>query len=121
MCTQCGREGKREGGKKEDADINMQANCTYTAHVSYTCTMHSQTQLTAVLEAERTCVRFEGGMLRGRAERTCSHLQQPATYYPKEGMNKRGGGGGGKWEKERLWTAGTFMPGPETFMCECIK
>ena len=47
--------------------------------------MHSE--LTAVLEAERTYVCFEGGMVRGRDERTCSHIHQHATYYPKEGMH----------------------------------
>ena len=55
--------------------------------------MHSE--LTEVLAAH-----FEGGMVRGRDERTCSHIHQHATYYPKEGMHAGiTRGGGGEWEK----------------------
>ena len=60
------------------------------------------TELTAVLEAERMYVRFEGGLARGRDERTCSHIHQHATYYPKEGMHAgRTRGGGGESEKDQ--------------------
>ena len=63
--------------------------------------MHSE--LTAVLEAERTYVCFEGGMVRGRDERTCSHINMQHTILRKGCMlgELGGGGGGGEWEKDQ--------------------
>ena len=57
--------------------------------------MHSE--LTAVLEAERTYVCFEGGMVRGRDERTCSHINMQYTILRKGCMlGELGGGGSGR-------------------------
>ena len=62
--------------------------------------MHSE--LTAVLEAERTYVCFEGGMVRGRDERTCSRINMQHTILRKGCMlGELGGGGGGGGVGER--------------------
>ena len=65
--------------------------------------MHSE--LTAVLEAERTYVCFEGGMVRGRDERTCSHINMQHTILRKGcmlGKIKRETEGERKGVRERL-------------------
>ena len=62
--------------------------------------MHSE--LTAVLEAERTYVCFEGGMVRGRDERTCSHINMQHTILRKGCMLGELGGGVGERSRERL-------------------